>query len=362
MRTIAAGTALLPGNPWLVFYHAPPSGHLAEPFALSFQVFRAASEAEQITPVQVFPAVAGTRHTVDLDLDAISVGRYSVNGWTPAAGKLGKHFVRWYWKSYSDDLERTGDTPFDVQSFAIDPATPFYGSLSDAREQGVASCDASDAKLVAALRRASRFIEATTGRWFEPRYTETFYDGRGTASLLLNTPVIALDTLRVTTRPIRPADLALDPEYIRVYNRHLNGLLSPDDRSNPRIELYSGADDWVGVRPFSFERLAFPRAQQNVQVAGVFGYTDPDGTPFGRTPEDIDFVALLIMLRNLPGLLSAERADAVNRGRLKTESTRDQSYTLMTPSELGLASGITGDPEIDQTLSRFMRPPMMGGA
>ncbi len=360
MRTIAAGTALAPLNGWLVFFHAPPSGHLSDPFDLQFIVYRTASDEELLSPVQVFPPVEGVRAEVDLVADRIGKGRYSASGWTPAG--TGKHFVRWFWTSEDGDAERSGDTPFDVQAFAVDPSVPFYGSLSDAREQGVAACDASDAKVMAALRRASRFIEAVTGRWFEPRYTEVFHDGRGSSALLLMAPVIALDTLRVTTRPIRPADLALDPDYIRVYNRHLSGLTSPDDRNNPRIELYSGEDDWVGVRPFSFSRLVFPRAQQNVHVASVSGYTDPDGTPFGRTPEDIDFAALLIMLRNLPTLMSAERTDAINRGRVKSEGTRDQNYTLMTPAELGLASNVTGDPEIDQILARFMRPPMMGAA
>ena len=56
----------------------------------------------------------------------------------------------------------------------------------------------------------------------------------------------------------------------------------PDDREDPKIVLR-----WVDE---SSKRLAlgvsgmltFPKGTQNIQVTGVFGYTDYDGS--GRTP------------------------------------------------------------------------------
>jgi hypothetical protein len=359
MRTLATGQALVVGNQQLVFHHAL-NGHLVDPVDLAFQVFRTATEEEQLAPVQVFPALAGTEMPVNLVTDKLGTGRFSAVGWTPA--DKGSHFIRWYWTSEAGGVEQHVDVPFDVQGFAIDPSVPFYASVSMAREAGVAACDASDARVVAALRRASQFIDSITGRFFEPRYISSFYDGRGSTALLFTHPIIAVDEVKVTTRPVRPSDQAIDKEFLRVYNRHLSGMTSPDDRNNPRVELFSMTEDWIGVRPFSFSRLVFPKAQQNVSVSGVFGYTDPDGSPFGRTPHDIEHVALLLMLRNIPGLLSQERQDAILQGRLKSESTRDQSYELLTAKDLGLAANITGDPEIDQVLARYMRPPTFGSA
>lgn len=356
MRTVAQGTLLGVGNRQLVFYHASRAGHMVDPHALAFEVFRTNDDATQLAPVSVF-----ARTNVDLVAHKLGTGRFSAVGWTPAAGagNAGKHFVRWYWTSEDGATEAYADTPIDVQAFAVDPGTPFYSSLSDVRAAGVTTSQASNAAVVAALRRASAFIERACGRFFEPRYLEQYHDGRGSTGLLFSDPIIMLDELKVTTRPVRPSDQPIDQDFIRVYNRHLSqGLRSPDDRNNPRIELFSMTEDWIGVRPFSWSRMVFPRAQQNVGVTGVFGYTDPDGSPFGRTPEDIDLAALLLMPRYVPAM----RSDAVFAGRVKREQTRDQSYELHAPKDLGLPSNLTGDPEVDSILARFLRPPMFGGA
>lgn len=361
MRTLAQGVPLAAGNEFLVFLHASRAGHLTDLEALQYQVFRTANDTEELAPVQVWPAVVGTRATVDVDgVDRIGKGRYSASGWTPAAGAggKGKHFIRWFWTSEVGDPELTADLPFDVQAFSIPPGFPFYSSLSDLRAAGLTVAQASDAKAVAAIKQASAFIERITQQFFEPRYLGQYHDGRGSTGLLFNLPIIALDELKVTTRPVRPSDQPIDADFIRIYNRHLSGMLSPDDRRNPKIELFSMTEDWIGVRPFSFSRLVFPRAQQNVHVTGIFGFTDPNGTPFGATPPDIELATLLLVPRYVPAM----RADAMWSGRLLSESTRDQSYTLQKASDLGLPANLTGDPAIDSILASYLRPMMLGSA
>jgi hypothetical protein len=92
----------------------------------------------------------------------------------------------------------------------------------------------------------------------------------------------------------------------------------------------------------------------------VFGYTEPDGSPAGRTPEMIRHATKLLVMRDLPLLASTDqREDAQRRFRLTSERTRDQSYTL---EALKLHGAFTGDPEIDNILVAFVRPPDLGAA
>jgi hypothetical protein len=106
--------------------------------------------------------------------------------------------------------------------------------------------------------------------------------------------------------------------------------------------------------------LVWPRGQQNVTVQGIFGYTEPDGSPTGRTPELIRHATKLLVLRELPLLADIDaREDAQKRYRLTSERTRDQSYTL---EALRLHGAFTGDPAIDNILVAFARPPDFGAA
>ena len=164
---------------------------------------------------------------------------------------------------------------------------------------------------------------------------------------------------------LRPWDLAVDPTLYRIYNRHLTqGLLLPDDRDDPKLEFFHGSD-LGGVRfepagALGLASLVWPRGQQNVMVRGVFGYTEPDGSPTGSTPTLIRQVTKLLVMRDLPRLTDLDRReDAQRRWRLTSERTRDQAYTL---EALKLQGAFTGDPEIDNILVAFVRPADLGAA
>jgi hypothetical protein len=65
-------------------------------------------------------------------------------------------------------------------------------------------------------------------------------------------------------------------------------------------------------------------------------------------------------MRELPLLGHVDaREDAQRRFRITSERTRDQSYTL---EALRLHGAFTGDPEIDNILAAFSRPPDLGAA
>ena len=88
----------------------------------------------------------------------------------------------------------------------------------------------------------------------------------------------------------------------------------------------------------------FTKGEANIEVEGRFGFTEDDGTPEGRTPLAIRRACILMVLRGLPLLTSADSDDAKNRWRILEERTRDQSYKL---DRVQRSAAFTGDPEID---------------
>jgi hypothetical protein len=62
----------------------------------------------------------------------------------------------------------------------------------------------------------------------------------------------------------------VDLDDVEVYNRHLSqGLVDPDDRESPKIVVNVSDIAKIGFIDY------WPRGNQNIQVQGVFGYTDP---------------------------------------------------------------------------------------
>ena len=102
-------------------------------------------------------------------------------------------------------------------------------------------------------------------------------------------------------------------------------------------------------------RTCFPQAAQNVRVQGLFGYTDPDGSPLGGTPAGIRKALMLLVQRNLPSLAcETEGFDARFANRVISMETRDQKIAF---ASKGLGEGgYTGDIEIDGLLSLYARP------
>jgi hypothetical protein len=364
MPVVARGQVLGLALPALVFFHQV-TGTLVDLYALKFQIFDVSDETKFLAPVQVFPVTPAAKQTVDISgVDRLGVGRYIAAGWTVSAtAPVGTYEIRWFFTPAVGDTEVEVRQPFEVLAAGSVPiAAPFYGSLRELRDEGVTVTQASDARLIAAILRASAYVNRITGRDFSPRYKLLRLDGRGGSVQLLWEPIIALETLHFSTSPLFPSDLQVQADFYRVYNRHLSGLNTPDDRDDPKVELFRSSEDLQGIRPFTFSRLIFPKGQHNVEAVGVFGYTEADGSPFGVTPTEIRRVTHLLTLREIPKLMSCSREETLSRYRIKSEKTRDQSYDLEGLKDLGRIGRFTGDPEIDSILAAYLRPPMMGAA
>jgi len=320
---------------------------------LTFTVVDISTEAKEIVPVE---SVA--EHTVNLTTERIGTGPHFAAVFALDDDEsLGAHEIRWAWE--------VNGVPFSyAQRFDVLAGIPRglgggYGLVSDFRAEGFSPTTISDVRLLKLILEQSAFIEKVTGRFFEPRYLTVKVDGTSTATLILGQPIIALDlvSIRDTLLDIDPADRAL-----LIYNRHIAGLLDPDDRVVPRLQVpeltaFYGFD--TGAYAYDYEVLGGPgrfvRSPQNVTVSGLFGYTDPDGSPMGQTPAGIRRALKLLVIRNMPKLACSEDVlDARFANRVTSMRTMDQSITF---SDKGLGEGgFTTDLEIDTLLAAYVRP------
>jgi len=210
-----------------------------------------------------------------------------------------------------------------------------YASVEDLRAEGVTAAMASDARLLSLLVEAGALLDRVTGWFFEPRQKTFRLDGRGAPTLELLVPPLQLDEVRIfgATISMHPDDLVIVGTPVEL------GF------DAPRLTL---------------RRAVFPRGAGNVEASGVWGYTEPDGTPLGRTPLAIRRAAMLLVLRQLPKLTDADSAAARSAWRLLEERTRDQSYRLAARRDAGVV--LTGDPEVDELIARYRRPAGLGAA
>jgi hypothetical protein len=214
-------------------------------------------------------------------------------------------------------------------------------------------------KLHRHIDRVSRLIESWTSRFFGPKYLVVYLDGPIGPNLHFEEAIIALEQIQAVykirsgTGVLEEQTYDYDPSMFQVYNRHLDGLLSPDDRKDPRVVRLDG-DFW-------------PDATSCLKVAGVFGFTDPTLDPhggrvlIGKEPDDLVTVLGSLVQRAIqdPSMsnLSIQRP-----GTIRSMRTRDQAVLFGTTgggssSSSSSSSGeLTGDPVLDQILWRFSPP------
>lgn len=254
----------------------------------------------------------------------------------------------------------TTDALYDATPIAIEAALRGYATIEDVRDQGYDISVYSDAKVQAAIGKATSFIEKICRQWFEPRFKRVVVDAEKIDQLWLKVPIIAIQEARIDEE-------VLDLDEFEIYNRHLtHGIVNPDDRANPRVAWGDGRE------PIDVRRLygggRFPKARKSVTFLGVFGYTDigeddfvgetAEGSQipiaYGKTPDPIRFVATKLAIRYM---LPFEDAEAMTKAsKVISEKTRDQSYTLATPSESEASYGFTGDTELDVILGMYLAP------
>ncbi len=337
MAQLSRGQTSGCGNPALDLFTSV-AGQLVDIAVLELQIFDVSSAAKRAMPVQVFPAAGRQLTDVAHDCpagDRLGLGHYVARWTVPDDEPPGTHEIRWYFRLTLESPEQAFVEEFEIVPVVAGGVTHGYCEVADLRAEGVTEAQASDARLAVLIEEASRTIDQLTGCFFAPRVLTLRLDGRGTPTLEPPAPVIRLDRLTVGG-----TDLALGPEHLVVI-----GAPAAPGFDGPRLMLRHGR--------------VFPPGYGNVEVEGVFGFTEEDGAPFGRTPLAIRRACLLLVLRGVPRLADGQAADARNAWRLLEERTRDQSYRLDSVRRPG---PFTGDPEIDDILLRYRRPAGLGAA
>lgn len=332
----------------LLRMYALVGGVLVEPDTAAWEVYDVGDDDKLLNPV------LRDSGQVESVTDVLPVGAYAAAWAVPSDEPLGRHEVRWEF-TY-DGVTYTYREEFDVAPGVVGGSFRSYALPSDLRAEGACS-EFSEARIQRALARAAETIDKLTNRFFEPRTLSLTLDGPGGPALRFGFPVLGVASVAYVGD--YAADVPLD--RVRVYNRWLTeGMILPDDRDDPRVALLP--DGYKLPRFNAYPReLPWRSGRQNVRVSGLFGYTDPDGSPLGKTPDAVVEVCKVLALRDLPGIYSgADERDAERaRGRLLSETTRDQSRTYGADPRLA-AAGWTGDPDVDTVLARYAAPPFVG--
>jgi len=229
-----------------------------------------------------------------------------------------------------------------------------YATVQDMRDEGVTVASASDARLLELLEEASIDIDRYCGWWFDPRDRTLRLDGRGTQTLEL--PVHPIE---ITSLVADEDDLSIEPEDLRVVGAPVEPGLEP---FVPYIQLTSVSFRGDRVRRGGDAPL-FPVGRGLIYVTGTFGYTEDDGTAQGRVPLAIKRACKLMVIRNLAELANADPLTS-QAWRVQSIKTFDQSVTFGTSGASGAlgddGAAYTGDPTIDEILSRFAKPHGVG--
>jgi hypothetical protein len=226
-----------------------------------------------------------------------------------------------------------------------------YATVAELRDEGVTPAMASDSRLARLVDEASAAIDRVTGWFFEPRDRTLRLSGRGTSTLELPIPPIAIARL----------ELAYEADATPAWPAAAWAAVSrPFDASTMVVVGAPLGPTFDGARITLRHGLRFPRGRGNVVVEGVWGYTEEDGTPQGRTPLAIRRACMLLVLRNVAPLADDAAFEARARWRIVEERTRDQSYRL-DPSRTRVPV-LTGDPDVDLLLAPYVRPSFFGAA
>ncbi len=343
-------------KPRIWFIYQNEYGFMKDVHAIAYEIFDLTVLENELDPPVMVAKTDLNPTSCTPEGGRLGNGRYCVGMTIPGDWDLGTYLIRWYVVPNEGDDEVT----FDDEILVTDQAhgsPDYWVTVQDMYDSGVPEDVYTPKQVQKAIKLAQQLIEKTTGRSFEPVYKELKVDGRGRMKLILREPIVAIDTVSADYDIMFDWTWEDELESVVVYNRHMRGQLKPDDRNNPKLEFT------FAMRPVG-PWASFPDGSQDVRVSGVFGYTTPDGTPFGVLPEDIAWVLKKIAWKYTPPSNSPEAEELAQQYKIVGERTRDQTVTYANISQikgggsnggggLGSATYITGDPEVDAILLRY---------
>ena len=354
MPGIVQGEIASCSNPLLPFFYQE-EGRLKDVFALRFEVFKTDSVALLASgTVDLLPCTSGGHR--------VGLGHYVADLDTGAAAlSVGSHDIVWHFTAVSGGVEKKAVYSFEVLDPTKFRAGAGYVSYLPSNDPAVASYPV--AVVQQATSRASREVERLTGRFFFPKRMELLHTVRPESSIIwLDQPIIGIEGLIAEASNVISATLTqteIDMGNVEIFNRHLSHLLSPDDRDNPKIGF--GRSDRLATD--LVEPSLFPRGLKNIRAIGVFGYTDPDGSPFGMVPEPLKDVISVLAYRRVVDP-SGTNISVQDPSRVRKAKTRDQEiqFSSVSGSSQSWGGSLTGDQRLDDILVNYMRPYHVGSA
>lgn len=315
------------------------------------------------------PTTKVTQTSLSLDLVAdsghkLGTGRFYVPTGDTTDWAYGTHRAVCTYKMVAGGRDYKQIIEFEILSPTLFPTGQDYvgytSTMALYRDEFFVISGMSPEKLHAHIRRASLEIENHTERYFEPRYVEQYLNGSNRPLLFLDEAIVALESISTISRDADGVETleAYDAAGYRVFNRHLDGLLNPDDRHNPRVALVE--TNYIPGVTGAYGEFNWPFGRRNLLVKGVFGYTDPgaqsDNVLIGHTPDDFVQIIGVMVSRYLedPAMTNI---GTWKPGLVKTYKTRDQQIQFYGASgNVDYTGGITGDSLLDQKLLRFAKP------
>lgn len=353
MKGLPIGTPASVTNPVLQLF-CRDGETLADFYAGTYQI-------DSIAGASVVPLVVATAF---VPADRLGPGRYAIPTGDTSAWSVGTHRAICVYQQ-----ESGGPDVIEVVEFEMLSATDWVHSgqyigyasskaLVDSGQFGTLGVET----LHKAINKQSTRLERLLSRHFEPRYMTVKVDGEGQSILHLQEAAIAVEKVESAHKDATQGDVLVTygAESYRVYNRHLDGDLSWDDRRDPKIELTGDLNYESSFIPPATSYI-WPSGDLNIWITGVFGYTDPQpslavpGTGVGRTPEELSDVVMTLIVRELQDPTYTSLGIHYP-GSITRQETRDQKAAY-SGGATGAFAGITGDPLLDAVLMRFLPPP-----
>jgi len=347
MNGVVKGITTSCDIPLLPFFYQV-EGILTDVFALRYEVYKVGVVAEVDSGTSTMTLCSAGGHKVS--------DGYYIAPVDTSAFDLGAHEMVWFYTPTDGGTEYTASYRFEVLDPAYFRVSASYKSYVGSDVESLTAYPIHTRQQ--ALHAASREVDRLTGRFFSPIHMDVLHSVRPDSSMIwIDQPIIGVSALTIESAGVVVGELQsydLSTESVKVFNRHLANLLTPDDRDNPKIQFSQVGNPAEGIAP-----SRFPSGVKNIRITGAFGYTDPDGGPFGMTPLPIVDVVTVLAYRQLVDPLGSDPF-LQNPGRVKMAKTRDQQIAFDTSASS--SATMTGDARLDNILLDYFRPTHVGSA
>lgn len=310
-----------------------------DPYALSYAI---TDNTDPDNPVELV-------EPTDALANRTEVGEYYATWTVPADATYGSYFLTWRWQISADSSEQRADVEFLVEELRLISLADLYVTPEDVWTTigGNARAKYDRDYITLRIQAVQQYVERITGWFFNVRRMVVKLDGTGTELLVLPLPLVG--------QPDEIAYLGANNTYepVAVSNFQIYNRYQPDDRMYPRIKVA------MAERQNLFQRVTlsdvFPKGHQNIRITGRWGFVERDGT----TPAPILQCMMMLIMDILHPFGSAAERRRLRTRRVNEETSSNHRYQLQRViTDLDLS----GNPEVDQILAKYIRPPEVDSA